>query len=211
VILYLHGFGSGPGSTKGMALARRFAAVGTAVARADLTPGADGFERSTPLTMLAEAERALDAAPETRVLMGSSLGGYLAATLAARRPDIERVVLLAPAFRLHDRWIARLAPDELARWRAEGGALVDHHASGRKRRIGWGFLEDAAKLPPYPDVRQPTLCISGRRDEIVPLEDVARFVTLAPERRSLVEVDDGHELVASIDRIFEEASRFVGG
>jgi pimeloyl-ACP methyl ester carboxylesterase len=209
VILYLHGFASGPNSTKGVALADRFAAIGVPVVRADLTPGADGFERSTPLTMLAEAERALAAAPGTRVLMGSSLGGYLAALLAARAPRIERLVLLAPAFRLHERWLARLTPEERDRWRREG-AEVDHYASGRKRRIGWAFLEDAARLPPCPDVGVPALCVAGRRDELVPLDDVERFVALDPARRRLVALDDGHELVASIDRIFDEARGFLG-
>jgi pimeloyl-ACP methyl ester carboxylesterase len=207
-ILYLHGFASGPGSTKGVALGARFAALRVPFHRVDLTPGELGFERSTPLTMLAEAERALDAAPGTRVLMGSSLGGYLAAALAARRPDVERLVLLAPAFRLFERWRARLRPEELARWRAEG-AKVHHHATGRTRRIGWGFLEDAARLPAWPDLRQPALCLAGRRDDVVPLEDVARFVALAPATRALVELDDGHDLVASIDRIFEEARGFL--
>jgi pimeloyl-ACP methyl ester carboxylesterase len=208
VILYLHGFGSGPNSTKGVALASRFATIGVPVVRADLTPGADGFERSTPITMLAEAERALAAAPATRVLMGSSLGGYLAALLAARAPAVERIVLLAPAFRLHERWTARLGAGELARWRREG-LEVDHHASGRRRRIGPAFLEDAARLPAYPEVGVPALCLAGRRDELVPLEDVERFVALAPSLRRLVALDDGHDLVASIDRIFDEARRFL--
>jgi hypothetical protein len=44
----------------------------------------------------------------------------------------------------------------------------------------------------------------------VPLEDVERFVALAPSRRRLVALDDGHDLVASIDRIFDEARSFLG-
>ena len=59
MILYLHGFGSGPGSAKARAIADRLAGDGIEVLRPDLTPGEDGFERSTPLTMLAEAERAV--------------------------------------------------------------------------------------------------------------------------------------------------------
>jgi pimeloyl-ACP methyl ester carboxylesterase len=207
-VLYLHGFASGPGSAKGVALAARFARRGVRVFRADLTPGEDGFERSTPLTMLAEAERAAEAV-RPRFVVGSSLGGWLAALLAARRPSVERVVLLAPAFRLRERWLARLSPAELERWRAEG-AEVDHHASGRRRRLGWAFLEDAGRLPDWPDVRAPALCIAGRRDELVPLEDVERFVALAPATRRLVALDDGHELLASVDRIFEEARGFLG-
>jgi pimeloyl-ACP methyl ester carboxylesterase len=206
VILYLHGFASGPGSTKGTALEARFAARGVPFQRADLTPGEGGFERSTPLTMLAEAER-LATAHRPSILMGSSLGGYLAAMLAARNSAIQRVVLLAPAFRLFERWRARLAPGDEARWRREG-LEVFHHASGRKRRLGWGFMEDAATLPAFPDVRVPALCLAGRRDEVVPLEDVERFVALTPQAK-LVVLEDGHELLASIDRIFEEAWAFL--
>lgn len=206
VILYLHGFASGPGSTKGRALEARFTALRVPFHRADLTPGERGFERSTPLTMLAEAAR-LVARHRPAVLMGSSLGGWLSAILASRDPSIERVVLLAPAFRLHERWRAHLSPDDERRWRTEG-LLVDHHATGTKRRLGWAFLEDAAKLPAYPEVEVPALCIAGKHDELVPLADVEEFVALTPGAR-LVALDDGHELVASVDRIFEEARRFL--
>src|ERR671930_2148805 len=83
MILYLHGFASGPSSAKGCALAERFAAIGVPFERADLTPGEDGFERSTPLTMLAEAE-GLASRLRPRAVIGSSLGGYLAALMASR-------------------------------------------------------------------------------------------------------------------------------
>jgi hypothetical protein len=224
-ILYLHGFASGPGSTKGRALEARFSARGVPFHRADLTPGETGFERSTPSTMLAEAER-LVVAQRPRVLMGSSLGGYLAALVVGAGggspalAGIRRIVLLAPAFRIFERWLGRLTPGDEARWRAEG-LEVWHHGSARRRRLGWSFMEDAAKLPAFPDVGLPALCLAGRRDEVVPLEDVERFVELsnarspsggqAPALRTarLVVLDDGHELIASIDRIFEEAWAFL--
>jgi uncharacterized protein len=220
VILYLHGFASGPSSAKGRALAQRFAALGVPFERADLTPGDEGFERSTPLTMLAEAER-LRARLRPRAVMGSSLGGYLAALVASRTAtgeresgaggpleSIQRLVLLAPAFRLFERWRARLGADDERTWR-ERGLEVHHFASNRTRRLGWAFMEDAAKLPAFPAVSVPTLCIAGRRDEVVPLADVEAFVARTPSARLIV-LDDGHELVASIDRIFEETRAFLG-
>ena len=207
MILYLHGFASGPSSTKGRALEERFATLGIPFHRADLTPGDQGFEHSTPITMLAEAER-LVAAHRPAVLMGSSLGGWLSAVIASRVPSIERVFLLAPAFRLHERWRAKVTPEDERRWRAEG-LLVDHHVTGTKRRLAWQFMEDAATLPAYPEVKVPALCFAGRRDELVPLADVERFVAMTPGAR-LVALDDGHELVASIGRIFEEARAFLG-
>jgi uncharacterized protein len=207
MILYLHGFASGPGSAKGRALAERFGAAGVPVERADLTPGDDGFERSTPLTMLAEAER-LVAAARPRAVMGSSLGGYLAALMSSRgTSSAERLVLLAPAFRLFERWRGRLSPRDERAWRVSG-LEVHHFASGRERRLGWRFMEDAATLPPFPMVKVPTLCIAGSRDETVPLADVEAFVERTQSAR-LVVVDDGHELVASVDRIYEEAREFL--
>ena len=119
----------------------------------------------------------------------------------------SQVVLLAPAFRLFERWSTRLAPRDLADWRASGLETM-HFASNRKRRIGWQFFEDAQRYPPFPEIRVPALCVAGRRDETVPIADVEAFVARTPSAR-LVAVDDGHELAASLDRIYEEAKSFL--
>ena len=87
---------------------------------------------------------------------------------------------------------------------------VHHHATNRPRRIGWDFFEDAARWPAFPAVRVPALCIAGRRDELVAVEDVATWVERTPGAR-LVEVDDGHELAASLGRIADEARAFLRG
>jgi hypothetical protein len=207
VLLYLHGFASGPSSHKARVLSGRFAAIGARVTVPDLTPGDDGFERSSPSSMLALAEGLLADAEPPHAVIGSSLGGYLAAVIASRDPSVERLVLLAPAFRLFERWSARLTPAELADWRANGLETM-HFASSRRRRIGWQFFEDARGYPAFPAVRVPALCIAGTRDETVPIADVEAFVARTPSAR-LVPVDDGHELAASLDRIFEEARAFL--
>jgi pimeloyl-ACP methyl ester carboxylesterase len=208
MLLYLHGFASGPGSAKAVDLARRFAAGGRRLEIADLTPGPLGFERSTPSSMLAVVRGLLDAATTPHVLIGSSLGGWLSALTASRDPAVERLVLLAPAFNLVERWQGRLGPAQLAAWRRDG-LEVDHHATGTRRRIGHAFIEDAGRHPAYPEVRVPTLVIAGRQDETVPLADVERFVALTPSAR-LVVLEDGHGLERSYPRIFEEARAFLG-
>lgn len=208
MLLYLHGFASGPGSAKAVDLARRFAADGRRMEIADLTPGPTGFERSTPASMLAIAEGLLAAAPGPHALVGSSLGGWLSAVAASRDPRIERLVLLAPAFNLVERWRGRLSPAELDGWRRDG-LEVDHHATGTRRRIGWAFFEDAGRWPAYPGVGVPTLVIAGGQDDTVPLADIERFVERTPSAR-LVVLDDGHGLEASYARIFEEARAFLG-
>ncbi len=207
MLLYLHGFASGPSSHKARVLSERFAALGIPMTIPDLTPGEDGFERSSPSSMLAVAEAALAAGPPPHAILGSSLGGYLAAVIASRDPTVERLVLMAPAFRLFERWSARLTPGQLAEWRALGLETM-HFASGRRRRIGWQFFEDAKWYPAFPEVRVPALCIAGRRDDTIPFADVEAFVTRTPSAR-LVAVDDGHDLAASLDRIFQEAQAFL--
>ncbi len=207
MLLYLHGFASGPSSHKARVLSERFAAIGVPMAVPDLTPGDDGFERSSPSSMLAIAERLLHDAEPPHAIIGSSLGGYLASVVASRDPSVERLVLLAPAFRLFERWSARLTGRDLADWRANGLETM-HFASNRKRRIGWQFFEDARRHPPFPEIRIPALCIAGRRDETVPIADVEAFVARTPSAR-LVPVDDGHELAASLGVIFEEARAFL--
>ncbi len=207
VLLYLHGFASGPSSRKAQVLSARFAEVGVRFVIPDLTPGPDGFERSSPSSMLAVAESALASREPPHAIMGSSLGGYLAAVAASRDPAVERLVLMAPAFRLFERWSAKLTAEQLAEWRG-GGLDTMHYASNRNRRIGWQFFEDAKRWPAFPVVRVPTLCLAGTRDETVPFEDVEAFVARTPSAR-LVAVDDGHELAASLDRIFEEARAFL--
>ncbi len=207
MIAYLHGFASGPTSRKARAVRDHFSARGVEVAVPDLTPGADGFERSTPLTMLEMARAVLGADPGPHALVGSSLGGYLSALQAAADPRVSRLVLLAPAFNLFERWSARLTPAELDEWRGQG-LEVDHHVSNDRRRLGWAFHEAAAGLPAFPAVTVPALVIAGRRDESIPLEDIEAWVARTPTAR-LVVVDDGHELTGSLELIQREAWEFL--
>jgi len=203
VLLYLHGFASGPSSHKARVLSARFRELGVELEVPDLTPGEDGFERSSPSSMLAVARAALARGKPPHAIIGSSLGGYLAALLASRDKTVEKLFLMVPAFRLFERWEARLGPAELERWRREGLETM-HFASNRERRLGWTFFEDARTLPAFPAVSVPTVCVGARRDESVPLADVAEFVARTPTAR-LVEVDDVHDLAASLDRVFAEA------
>jgi pimeloyl-ACP methyl ester carboxylesterase len=207
VIVYLHGFASGPSSRKACSVREHFAARGVTVDTPDLTPGERGFEDSSPPSMLAVARARLGADPGPHALIGSSLGGYLSALQAAADPRISRLVLLAPAFNLFERWEARLTSAQLADWR-DRGLEVDHYVSGGKRRLGWQFHQGAAGLPPFPVVTAPALVIAGRHDESIPLEDIQAWVERTPSARLLV-VDDGHELTGSLELIQREAWDFL--
>jgi len=164
-ILYLHGFASGPGSQKGRFFYRNFALIGAGFHQPDLNEG--DFEG---LTITRQLRRVEELVPELkpRLIIGSSLGGYLAALYAARHPgEVRGLALLAPAFGFARRWRERLGEAELARWREQGFTEVYHYGYHEVRRLGYGFYEDALRYEEAPPVAAPALIFHGKRDEVV--------------------------------------------
>ena len=53
----------------------------------------------------------------------------------------------------------------------------------------------------------PTLIFHGRHDDSVPIDHSRQFVASHPNAR-LVELDDNHELVASLPIILPESEKF---
>jgi uncharacterized protein len=203
-LVYLHGFASGPGSTKARYFHARLAALGVPLEIPDLAPD---FTHVTVSGMLAVVEGILARGPA--LLFGSSLGGYLAALAAARRQAAVRgLVLFAPAFGFAARWETRIGEAALARWRAARTAPVYHYGYGREVPLDIELLDDARRYPDQPDPDVPALIFAGRKDETVPLPDVQRFGALRPGRE-LVVLDAGHELTEVLEPMWERILPFL--
>lgn len=207
-ILYLHGFASGPQSTKGRYFANQFAQIGAQTAMPDLNEG--DFFGLTITRQLKLIDRVVQ---ETRpkLLIGSSMGGYLAALYAAARPELApALMLMAPAFGFPARWAEQLGADRLKSWRETGWMEVDNYAAGRPKRIGYGLFEDAQWHDEMPDVQQPTLVFHGVRDETVPAQYSIDFARTRPNvRLELLESD--HALTDQLERMWLETSRLYWG
>jgi len=99
--VYLHGFASGPRSRKAQHFCNALSRMGINLLIPSLDEG--DFSRLTISRQLALLENTLGGCPVC--LIGSSMGGYLASLYAARHSDeVQRVVLLAPAFDFASRW-----------------------------------------------------------------------------------------------------------
>jgi len=204
ILAYLHGFASGPGSTKAQFFRARLAQEGIALEIPDLAPD---FTHMTMTGMLGIVEAILARGPA--VLLGSSLGGYLAALAAARHPDrVRGLVLFAPAFGFGARWEARIGPAALARWREDGTAPVHHYGLGRDLPLAIDLLDDARRYPEEPDPTAPALVHAGRHDEAVPLAAVERFARARPGRELAV-YDSGHELTDVLEPMWERTAAFL--
>lgn len=209
--LYLHGFASGPSSTKARFFEERLREKGVDLRIPDLNEGEGDFSGLTVSRSLRRVESILGeegVRERGAVIIGSSLGGYLAALAASRNPDIRAVVLMAPAFDLPARWQQILGSEVIAKWRQEGSLEVDHYARQRKERIDFGFYRDSLGHPPYPKVECPGLILHGVRDAEVPVGVSRKLVSLSPSVR-LIEYDSDHALTDVLETMWEEASRFL--
>ena len=97
---YLHGFASSPRSSKAEFLARQYAARGLTLHTPDFN--LPDFSTLTVSRMLQQLEERIRVMPPGEILLiGSSLGGFVAVEAAARavnqaRHPISRLILLAP-------------------------------------------------------------------------------------------------------------------
>jgi pimeloyl-ACP methyl ester carboxylesterase len=203
-IVYLHGFASGPQSRKAQTFREAFEERGVALEIPRLDQG--DFERLTVSGQLRLVEEILDG--EACRLIGSSMGGYLAALYAAAHPETERLVLLAPAFGFASRWREMQGPGVISSWRETGWLEVFHYGAKRQRRVHYGLLEDASNFPGFPDFAQEALIFHGVNDSVVPVGLSREFVASHPNAR-LREVDSDHELLSVLDVITDEAIPFL--
>jgi uncharacterized protein len=214
VVIYLHGFASSPESSKARFFAERFAAAGVTFLCPDLNQPA--FPTLTVSRMLQQVEKRISSLPPGEVvLIGSSLGGFVAVEAAARqvgeaRHPISRLILLAPAVELEwDRW-SEVGPGGIERWRKAGSVDVFHYAQDRPDRLDFGFYEDAARY--HPASRQltlPMLIFQGRHDESVSPHIVERFAD-RQSSATLHMLDDTHQLKNSLEFIWNESANFLG-
>ena len=204
-IVYLHGFASGPQSSKAEFFREKFVARGEAITIPQLDEG--NFEKLTITGQL----RVIDAAVggKRATLIGSSLGGYLAGLYASKHPNIERLVLMAPAFEFPRRWRERFPPEDLARWKRDGSRKFFHYSYLEDRPLGYQFVEDASQYEDEPDFQQPALVLHGVEDQVVPVELSRQFAQGHPSV-TLRLLESGHALTDVLPQLWSETTMFLG-
>lgn len=190
--IYLHGFASGPSSAKAVYLRDRFAALHLSLCCPDLNQA--DFYHLTLSRQIQQVETLFPPAPVPVTLIGSSLGGLTAAWIAQRQPQVDRLVLLAPAFQFRERWLEKLDPELVQSWQQQGEWGIYHYAEQRSLPLSYDFVRD---LEQYDD-RQlqrslPTLILHGKQDEVIPLQS-SRDYAATRAWVKLIELDSDHGL-----------------
>jgi uncharacterized protein len=204
-VIYLHGFASGPGSKKADYFAGQFRHHGIDLLVPDLAAG--DFAHLTISGQLRVIQQACGGG-EVRLMMGSSLGGYLASLYAAAHPQqVERVVLMAPAFDFPARLRWRLGEDAFKQWEQSGALPVHHYGAGGAAQVGFELYTDALYYAPFPEVTQPALVFHGLRDEVVPAGLSKHFAAEHPGAQLRL-FDSDHELLDVTGEMWKDTWAF---
>ncbi|MBN3894400.1 MAG: alpha/beta hydrolase [Nostoc sp. NOS(2021)] len=204
--IYLHGFASSPKSAKARDIGDRFAQIQTKLKIPDLNAG--DFSQLTITRQLTQvaAEFSNDSTPVT--LIGSSLGGLTAAHLGQKNLQVQRLVLLAPAFGFLSHWFPKLGHEEVQRWQQEKYIMVYHYGEQRSIPLSYDFVTDAAQYQEELLQRPiPTLILHGKKDEVIPVEASRNFARSRPWVE-LVELDSDHALGNVMEEIWQAIRLF---
>lgn len=203
-VVYLHGFASGPSSSKARAFRSALDRAGIEVAVPDLAAG--DFEHLTISGQLRVIEETAAGRPVS--LVGSSMGGYLAALYASKHPEVHRLVLMAPGFRFAERWPQIQGEAAMEAWRRTGYMEVFHYGENRPARLSHAIIDDCRLFRNEPNFTQPALIFHGLHDDVVPADYSRTFADTHPNVQ-LELLDSGHDLLNVLDHIVERSIPFL--
>ncbi len=193
--IYLHGFASSPGSAKARVFRERFAAISRELLIPDLAAG--DFMHLSVTRQVAVVEALIDRHPSRRFgLIGSSMGGYLAALVGERRPEVEALYLMAPGFNFLRRWREKMG------WREKrempDTIRVFHYGANEEVTLSSGLFSDAESWEKRPLSRPvPTRIVHGRHDDTVPVAESREYARARPWV-GLQELDADHGLEGEV-------------
>jgi len=204
--IYLHGFASSPQSQKATAFIKRFAALGLPLTVPDLEGG--DFKHLTISRQLRIIEKTLDSFPVASfALIGSSMGGYLAALTAQIRHEVKGAYLMCPGFNFIQRWRSALS-EEIQKAGGAGLIRVFNYRYNKTMELDVGIFEDAEQWEGVEFGRPvPTRIVHGIHDDTV---DIGESRDFARNHRwaSLKEVDSDHGLLSHLDWILDDCLDF---
>ena len=205
--LYLHGFASSAQSTKARYMQQKFAELGLTLHVPDLNLA--DFSKVTISEQLIYLDLNYLNDDEPLVVIGSSLGGFLAVQLASQNVLTQKLVLLAPAFGFSQRIAQALGEENIKQWQQSGNREFYHYGLKRNVNLQFQFFIDAQKYSEEKLLRSlPMLIFHGINDDVVPASLSEEFA----KRRSQVTLkllNDDHALGKDLESIWQDTKQFL--
>lgn len=184
-IVWLGGFKSDMGGTKVSALANWAAGAGRALLRFDYFGHGQSSGRFIDGTIgrwRDDALAAFDGLSEgPQVLVGSSMGAWIALLVALARPErVKALVLIAPAADFTDKLMWAGFSDEVKATLKRDGVYRQASSAGEEDyEISWALIEEGRQhllLDGAVAINVPVRVLQGMRDESVPWQHAMRLV-----------------------------------
>ena len=201
--IYLHGFASGPNSSKAQVFKKRFEKLDITFHVPDLQEG--DFENLTLSGQIRLVQNIIDKDKRKKFgLIGSSMGGYLASLIAQTRDSVKALYLMAPGFNFLNRWRETLNLSKTT----QDLIPVFHYRYNKEVLLNTYLFRDAETWESLPFERKvPTLIVHGLHDTTVNILESRNFVSNHPGCE-LKELDSDHGLLSCMDWIVEDCLRF---
>ena len=204
--IYLHGFASSPQSAKAQYLRDRFFSDQINLQIPDLNGG--DFSGLTLSRQLQQVEAIFTSSSSPVTLIGSSFGGLTAAWLGQRHPQVERIILLAPAFRFLSHWLPQLGEEQLRQWQETGYLSVYHYGEKTSLPLHYKFILDLQQYQEQQLQRSvPTLILHGLYDDVIPIQSSRNYTSQRPWVQ-LVELKSDHGLTNAMPEIWQAIQAF---
>jgi uncharacterized protein len=202
---YLHGFASSPNSTKAQDIQQRLSQLQISISIPDLNRG--GFSDLTITRQIQQITAELPPNSQPVTLIGSSLGGLISAHLAQQYLQVQRLILLAPAFGFLSHWLPKLGTG-LKLWQLTKYMMIYHYSYQELLPLHYNFVTDADQYSE--DLLQrplPTLILHGKHDEVIPIQASRNFAISRPWVE-LIEFNSDHSLGNVSQEIWQAISSF---
>ena len=207
-LFYLHGFASSARSSKATYFAGKLRELGIELHTPDLNE--PDFSTLTISRMVDQVGQAIEGRSGPTVLIGSSLGAFVAVQVALKHPArVDRMVLLAPALDFGGNRMRSLGDTGIEEWKRTGMLDVFHYAYGRMLPVHYELYADARRHNCVDAaLAMPIQVFQGRSDDAVDPDVVERWA----RTRANVELhmlDDDHQLTASLPYMWEKIEAFL--
>lgn len=205
-VLYLHGFASSARSSKAAFFKQKLHELGVELETPDINE--PDFSTLTITRMVQQVVALLDERSEPAVLIGSSLGAFVAVQVAVARPALVRnLILLAPALDFGGNRMKSLGDRGLDEWKRTDRLDVFHYGYGRVMPVHYELYADARRYDCVNAVlNMPIQVFQGRRDDAVDPVAVEQWSRARPNVE-LHMLDDDHQLTGSVDYIWDEMGK----
>jgi pimeloyl-ACP methyl ester carboxylesterase len=210
-VFYLHGFASSAKSSKAAFLASHLSRHGIELHTPDFNE--PDFSTLTITRMIRQVCAEIDArSDDPSVLIGSSLGAFVAVQAAVRRSrQVERLILFAPALDFGGNRMRSLGDRGIEEWRRTDRLDVFHYGYGRVLPVHYELFADARQYDSMTaSLSMPIQVFQGRQDTAVDPDVVERWSRARSENVELHLLDDDHQLMNSLEFIWAEVVRFLG-